>query len=70
MNPDMSINDLARTIHGLDRDCCKAELLCFQSPKLDFTETYLDQMSIERLRHILLAACLQVRKGHRKRSAG
>ena len=70
MNPDMPINDLVRTIHCLDRDCCKAELLRFQNPRLDFTEPYLEKMSTERLRHVLMAACLQARKGREKRSAG
>ena len=70
MNPDMPINDLVRTIHSLDRDRCKVELLSFQASKLDFTEQYLDQMSTERLRHVLMAACLQARKGRKKRSAG
>ena len=70
ISPHMPINDLVRTIHSLDRDHCKAELLCFDCPNLDFTEQYLEQMSTERLRHVLMAACLQARKGRQNRSAG
>lgn len=62
---DMSIDELIRGLHTLDRDSCKAALLDIKRPALDFTESYLDQMSTERLRHILMAAYLQARKcGH------
>ena len=64
MSPHTPINELINAIHRLDRERCKAELLGFQRPKLDFTEEYLNQMSTEWLRHVLLAAYLQARKGH------
>ncbi len=61
----MSIDELIQRIHNLDRERCKAALLDMERPALDFTESYLDQMSTERLRHVLMAACLQARKcGH------
>ena len=61
----MSIEELIRRVHTLDRDHCKAALLDMERPAMDFTESYLDQMSTERLRHILMAACLQAQKvGH------
>ena len=58
----MSIEELIRRIHTLDRECCKAALLDMKQPTLDFTESYLNQMSTDRLRHVLMAACLQARK--------
>ena len=56
------IDELIRTIHTLDREGCKKQLFHLNRPKLDFTEEFLKTMSTERLRHVLLAACLQARK--------
>ena len=51
------LDDVATAIAGMDRCQVQEELLHFQgSLKLDFTIAYLDTLSLERLRHILLAA--------------
>jgi len=48
---------LARELALLDRDELKPRLLRFRSPtRLDFTPEYLDSLSTEQLRHLLMAA--------------
>lgn len=55
-NPDL----MASTIAEMNRDQVKNEILHFEGRfKLDFAEDYLDKLSLEKLRHILLAARLQ-----------
>ena len=49
-------------VYDLDRDGCTERLLHMEPLKLDFTTEYLSQLSIERLRHILVAAYLQAAK--------
>jgi len=52
-------------ISSLPRDKLMQELLHFEGAvRLDFTEEFLAQLSDERLRHILLAACIH---GHPNR---
>ena len=52
-------NKQATTISGLDRSELKKRIKNFNGRfKLDFTEDYLNKLSVERLRHILLAALL------------
>ncbi|MGA2172946.1 MAG: hypothetical protein ABSG82_08065 [Sedimentisphaerales bacterium] len=47
----------ATSISALDRDELKRRIRHFRGRfKLDFTEEYLDQLNVDRLRHILLAA--------------
>jgi len=47
----------ATSIAALDRDELKRRIRNFKGRfKLDFTEDYLDNLNIDRLRHILLAA--------------
>lgn len=49
-------------IASLDRDELKTRLKDFQdSIKLDFTDDYLDTVSLDRLRHIVLAVVLTCR---------
>ncbi len=60
----------AAAISSLPRDKLIHELLHFEGAvRLDFTEEFLARLSDERLRHILLAACIH---GHPRRlpSAG
>jgi hypothetical protein len=55
----------ATSISALSRDELKKRIKGFRgSFKLDFTDDYLDAISLERLRHILLAALI-VGKAHR-----
>lgn len=47
-------------VASMNREAVKQELLQFEGRfKLDFTEDYLESLSLDRLRHILLAAKLQ-----------
>ena len=61
---DPQIEKKIREVYILDHASCVAELLMIKRPKIDFTADYLDQLSIERLRHILVAAYLQAAKSH------
>ena len=70
MAADQSLEDLIRSVQELDRDTCKARLQQMERPHLDFPEDFLDALSVERLRHLLLAACLQARKHTRRTQAG
>ena len=54
-------------VYGLDHARCKAELLNIARPRLDFTEDFLDQQSLDHLRHILVAAYVQAAKSARGR---
>ena len=52
-------------IATLGRDELKSRLKGFQnSIKLDFTDDYLDKVSLDRLRHIVLAVALTCKAGH------
>ena len=60
-----NIEQVATTIAHMDRQSIQKALLHFKGTKglvkFDFTEDYLNSLSIERLRHILLAAQLELR---------
>ena len=64
---DQPIETSVRRIHEMDRNGCIHELMSFRAIPLDFSREYLDGMSDERLRHVLLAAVLTVHT--RRRSA-
>jgi hypothetical protein len=66
MSVDLPIDQLVATIHRLDRPGCIRELRAIARPRLDFTDDFLEAMSVEQLRHVLLAACLQARKHTRR----
>lgn len=67
MSPvDLPIEQLVQHVHTLDAEGCIEELTHFHAIPLDFDEPFLRQMSVERLRHVLVAACLTAR---RRRSA-
>jgi hypothetical protein len=52
----------ATSIAALGRDELKRRIKTFQGRfKLDFTEDYLNNLSVDRLRHILLAALINAR---------
>ena len=52
----------AVTIATLSREELKNQIKGFRgAPKLDFTDDYLDKISLDRLRHILLAVVLTCR---------
>ena len=62
MDLDLSLEQLLKKVASLDREACKRELRGLREIPLDFTEEFLDAQSTDQLRHVLLAACLQVRK--------
>jgi len=54
------VEKITGTIARMNRDDLTKEILQFDGRfKLDFSENYLSQLSLEKLRHILLAAKLQ-----------
>ncbi len=53
---------LATSIAALGRDDLKIKIRNFRGRfKLDFSDTYLDTLSLDRLRHILLAALINAK---------
>jgi hypothetical protein len=66
MSTQRSLDDVAVSISSLDRDAIKLRIKNFKGRfRLDFTDKYLDSLSIDRLRHILLAAFVTNSKSHR-----
>jgi hypothetical protein len=56
------LEQTATSIAALDRSELQRRIRNFRGRfKLDFTEDYLNTMSVERLRHILLAALVNIR---------
>jgi len=54
------LNNVATTVATMNRDEVQKEIIRFNGRfKLDFTPEYLMAQTLERLRHILLAAKLQ-----------
>lgn len=57
MVPNEHLEQTATSIAALERDELKRRIKNFRGRfKLDFTEDYLNSLSVDRLRHILLAA--------------
>lgn len=58
-------NDVTTTVAGMSREEVQREIIHFNGRfKLDFTPEYLKAQTLERLRHILLAAKLQQLKSN------
>jgi hypothetical protein len=54
-----SLDNLATSIASLGKEEVKDRLMNFKGRfRLDFTNEYLDKLSVDRLRHILLAALI------------
>jgi hypothetical protein len=54
-----SVDDLATSIASLGKEEVKQRIRTFKGRfRLDFTEDYLEKLSVDRLRHILLAALI------------
>lgn len=62
MDHEGPIDEVVRQINGMSRQRCIFELLHFDHIPLDFRRGDLDTMSVERLRHTLVAAVVTVRK--------
>lgn len=59
MTPNDPFERLTVTVAGLGRDEVKSQIKTFRGNfRLDFSDEYLDGLSLDRLRHILLAALL------------
>ncbi len=55
----------AASVASLGRDELKRQIRDFKGRfKLDFTENYLDNLGVDRLRHILLAALISAKRGN------
>jgi hypothetical protein len=66
MASSRSFEQVAASINSLSKSQIKRRLLNFKGCfRLDFTETYLDGQTVEKLRHILLAALLTTGKSRR-----
>lgn len=64
MVTDDRIEDVITRVCLLDKEGMKAEIRGFHGRfKLDFTEEYLEAQTVDRLRHILVAAILTQRSG-------
>jgi len=58
-----SFEQVALAVNSLTKSQLKRRLLNFKGRfKLDFTEKYLDGLTVEKLKHILLAALLTTTK--------
>ncbi len=56
----LQVESLIDIVSSMDRDDLTRRLLSFSGQfPVDFTPDYLAQLSADRLRHILVAACLQ-----------
>ena len=62
MQLNQPVERIIEEIHSLDRVGCISQLRTLARPRLDFTDDFLDDLSLEQLRHVLMAACLQARK--------
>ena len=60
METAKTLDHMIRSIQDLDSDRCKACLKSIKRPKLDFTDEFLDSLSLDRLHHILMAAFMQM----------
>lgn len=62
MAPKKHLEQTATSIASLGRNELKRRIRNFKGRfRLDFTEEYLDNLTIDRLRHILLAALINAR---------
>ena len=63
MAPDISFEQYCAYVTSLNKAELKERLLHFDGPiKIDFTDEYLESQDVERLRHILLAAAVTIKK--------
>lgn len=64
MTSEKHFEQTATSIASLGRDELKRQIRNFQGRfKLDFTDGYLDNIGVDRLRHILLAALINAKPG-------
>ena len=56
------IDRILTSVPTYDRRRCIDQLHQIKRPRIDFTEEYLNKLSLDRLRHVVVAAYLQARK--------
>lgn len=56
------VDDVLAELPQLDRQTCVQYLRAFDRPRLDFTDEFLHSLSVEKLRHLLNAACEQAKE--------
>lgn len=57
---DSQINDLITLVSTMDRDTLLGQFRSYPARfPIDFTDDYLESLSLEKLRHIFLAVCIQ-----------
>jgi hypothetical protein len=62
MRSEKELEKTAISIAGLDREQLTSNIKNFKGGfKLDFTDEYLNKLSVDRLRHVLLAAVFNAR---------
>jgi hypothetical protein len=60
MLPPTQVEELIGVVAALDREALIAQFRCYRATfPLDFTDAFLSTITVERLRHIFLAICLQ-----------
>jgi len=60
MNHAGPLHEALQAVHRMNRGQCIEELTHFPGIPLDFDEDFLQEMSVERLQHLLAAAVLAV----------
>jgi hypothetical protein len=64
MTSEKQFEQAAVSIASLGRDELKRQIRNFEGRfKLDFTDNYLDNLDVDRLKHILLAALINAKPG-------
>ncbi|MDD5326655.1 MAG: hypothetical protein PHY02_02445 [Phycisphaerae bacterium] len=62
MTPEKYFEQTAASIASLGEDELKTQIKNFKGRfRLDFTDSYLDNIGVDRLRHILLAALINIK---------
>ena len=64
MSADLSFEKMCSKIASMKKQEIIRRLLNFNGMKMDFTPDYLEDLSTDRLRHILLAAIVTVNRKH------
>jgi len=63
MLADEKLEELLTLVSSLDRAALARQFRTYQASfPVDFTDEFLDQLDIERMRHIFVALCLQCQR--------
>lgn len=69
MQLDQSVERIITEINDLDRPRCISQLRSIPQLNLDFTDDFLQGLSLEQLRHVLMAACIQAQRHLTRKAA-